>query len=350
MRSRRSWNSPLPRAPSSGPGASAERGADEGRGIALDSEGNVLVAGSFTGSVDFGGGRAHERRRPRHLRRQVRPRRDAHLVAALRRLRQRRGAGHRRSTHRTTCTSPAPSPATVDFGLGPIAGAGGYDIFVARLRPGWNRRLGEGLRGHGKRPRARPRCRHAEQRAGDRRVHGDRQLRRRRPAVGGRHRRLPREADVDGEPRVVEAVRRRLGRHRRRGRDRRVGQRRRHRVTSTARSTLAAAGSTSAGSTDVFLAKFTSAGTHAWSKRFGSINPDRGGALAVAPNGDVVVGGEFQGSVTFGGARADERRRHGRLRGPLQLVRHVPLVARNQFHRGRRGARRSRSTLPARRS
>jgi hypothetical protein len=58
---------------------------------------------------------------------------------------------------------------------------------------------------------------------------------------------------------------------------------------------------TSAGSTDVFLAKFTSAGTHAWSRRFGNINPDRGGSLAVAPNGDVVVGGEFQGSVTFGG-------------------------------------------------
>jgi hypothetical protein len=52
-----------------------------------------------------------------------------------------------------------------------------------------------------------------------------------------------------------------------------------------------------------FLAKYTSAGAHVWSKRFGgSMEAKRGFAVGSGANGDVVVTGMFQGSASFGGA------------------------------------------------
>jgi hypothetical protein len=67
-------------------------------------------------------------------------------------------------------------------------------------------------------------------------------------------------------------------------------------------------GLTSAGGQDIFLAKYSSAGAHLWSKRFGSTDTlmtteslECGRSLAVDSNGDVVVGGSFMGTVDFGG-------------------------------------------------
>ena len=57
----------------------------------------------------------------------------------------------------------------------------------------------------------------------------------------------------------------------------------------------------SAGSADVFLAKFNADGVHQWSKRFGSAGADAGWALAVDPSGHVVLAGKFAGTVDFGG-------------------------------------------------
>ena len=59
---------------------------------------------------------------------------------------------------------------------------------------------------------------------------------------------------------------------------------------------------TSAGSNDGFVAKLSGTdGAHLWSKRFGSTNVDYGYAVAVDAGGNVAVTGFFQGTVDFGG-------------------------------------------------
>jgi len=58
---------------------------------------------------------------------------------------------------------------------------------------------------------------------------------------------------------------------------------------------------TSAGSDDIFVAKFGSEGSHLWSQRFGDGDLQRASALAVDAPGNVVVTGRFSGTVDFGG-------------------------------------------------
>jgi hypothetical protein len=59
---------------------------------------------------------------------------------------------------------------------------------------------------------------------------------------------------------------------------------------------------TSAGASDIFVAKYTAAGQHVWSKRFGATVSDQADAIAVdASTGDVVITGEFMSTVEFGG-------------------------------------------------
>jgi hypothetical protein len=57
----------------------------------------------------------------------------------------------------------------------------------------------------------------------------------------------------------------------------------------------------SAGGTDIFLAKYGPDGTHLWSLRFGSTGDDEGNAVAVDGSGNVFVTGTFRGTVNFGG-------------------------------------------------
>jgi hypothetical protein len=57
----------------------------------------------------------------------------------------------------------------------------------------------------------------------------------------------------------------------------------------------------SAGSYDVFVAKFSGAsGAHLWSKRFGDYSDDAGLGIAVDGSGNVLVTGYFYGNVDFG--------------------------------------------------
>ncbi|MDH4038705.1 MAG: T9SS type A sorting domain-containing protein [Candidatus Krumholzibacteria bacterium] len=58
----------------------------------------------------------------------------------------------------------------------------------------------------------------------------------------------------------------------------------------------------SAGETDGYLVKFSPAGTHQWSKRFGDANLQECRAVATDPAGNVLVTGFFGGTVNFGGA------------------------------------------------
>jgi PKD repeat protein len=57
----------------------------------------------------------------------------------------------------------------------------------------------------------------------------------------------------------------------------------------------------SAGNSDWFLAKFDPTGTLIWANRMGGAGDDAVEAVAIAPNGDVVVVGHFTGSASFGG-------------------------------------------------
>jgi hypothetical protein len=57
----------------------------------------------------------------------------------------------------------------------------------------------------------------------------------------------------------------------------------------------------SAGGRDAFLVKYSSAGAHLWSKRFGSTGQDSGSSVAVDSSGNVFVAGTFTGSINLGG-------------------------------------------------
>ncbi|QDG49533.1 hypothetical protein FIV42_01905 [Persicimonas caeni] len=58
---------------------------------------------------------------------------------------------------------------------------------------------------------------------------------------------------------------------------------------------------TSAGEGDVFLAKFDADGNHLWSKRFGGSAADMGHGLAVDSQNNIVLVGEFGDTADFGG-------------------------------------------------
>jgi hypothetical protein len=57
---------------------------------------------------------------------------------------------------------------------------------------------------------------------------------------------------------------------------------------------------TSAGGADVFVARFSSSGTHLWSRRFGGVNDDFAEGVSVDGAGDIIVTGYFNGSADFG--------------------------------------------------
>jgi hypothetical protein len=56
----------------------------------------------------------------------------------------------------------------------------------------------------------------------------------------------------------------------------------------------------SPGGSDVFVAKFSAAGAHLWSLRAGNGQNQTGGSIAADPAGNVLVSGNFQGSINFG--------------------------------------------------
>jgi hypothetical protein len=58
---------------------------------------------------------------------------------------------------------------------------------------------------------------------------------------------------------------------------------------------------TSAGSSDIFVAKLDPSGNHIWSKRFGNAGAQAGFAAAVDASGNVIVAGYLYGAIDFGG-------------------------------------------------
>jgi len=58
---------------------------------------------------------------------------------------------------------------------------------------------------------------------------------------------------------------------------------------------------TSAGSDDIFVARFDAAGIHLWSERFGDASSQEGCGITTDASGNVFSTGHFKGSVDFGG-------------------------------------------------
>ena len=59
---------------------------------------------------------------------------------------------------------------------------------------------------------------------------------------------------------------------------------------------------TSAGGPDIFVAKFGSGGAHTWSKRFGDADEQLAPCVEVDASGNVIIVGYFEGTADFGGS------------------------------------------------
>lgn len=57
----------------------------------------------------------------------------------------------------------------------------------------------------------------------------------------------------------------------------------------------------SAGGSDIFAARFDRAGLHEWSARFGGTGNDQGSDIAIGPSGEMVLTGNFENTLDFGG-------------------------------------------------
>jgi hypothetical protein len=57
----------------------------------------------------------------------------------------------------------------------------------------------------------------------------------------------------------------------------------------------------STGANDVFVVKYSAAGAHQWSKRFGDANDQRAYAVAAESAGNIAVTGYYYGTIDFGG-------------------------------------------------
>ncbi len=210
-----------------------------GYAVAVDGTGDVVVMGAFQGKVDFGGGPFTSTGTDIFV-----AKFDANGV-------------HQWSQHFPSSTSYASVysvaidgpgnvilagtfQGTVDFGGGPLISAGGEDIFVVSFDANgahqWSKRFGSA--GHD---------------------YSD-------------------GVAVDAMGNIV--------------------------VTGAFRLAVSFGGSTltSAGGSDIFVAKYNAGGVHQWSKRFGSTSEDVGGGVAVDMPGNVAVTGSFRGAVSFGGS------------------------------------------------
>jgi len=54
-------------------------------------------------------------------------------------------------------------------------------------------------------------------------------------------------------------------------------------------------------SSDVFIVKYSSTGSHLWSQRFGTSAPDIGYGVAVDGSNNIILAGQFQNTIDFGG-------------------------------------------------
>jgi hypothetical protein len=209
-----------------------------GTAVAVDGAGNVVVSGYFFGTVDFGGGALTSAGS------------DDLFVAKLdpsgNHLWSKSFGGLGSQYARSVAVDKAGNvilaggfALSVDFGGGALASVGGQDIFVAKLDPSgnhvWSKRYGD---------------------AQDQ---------------------VARGVAVDGAGNVV--------------------------VTGDFKGAVNFGGNTltSAGSSDVFIVKLGANGAHTWSKGFGDAQDQIGQSVAVDKDGNALVTGSLAGAADFGG-------------------------------------------------
>jgi hypothetical protein len=217
-----------------------DAGGEVGYSVAVDGTGNVLLAGSFTGTVDFGGGPLASAGYFDVF--------VAKFDSAGNHLWSKRFGDDLYQRGYSVAVDGAGGVlltgeyyGTLDFGGGPLTSAslGFNDIYVAKLDGAgnhiWSKRFGDAN------------------------------------MQGGL------DVETDGARNVV--------------------------LTGGFEGTVDFGGGplTSLGWSDVFLTKFDSAGNHVWSKQFGDANSQSGRSVAVDGAGNVILTGEFGGTVDFGG-------------------------------------------------
>jgi FlgD Ig-like domain len=217
-------------------------GDDQGLAVASDPFGNVYLAGSFAGTVDFGGGNLVANGGVDIFVAKFNAS-GSHLWS------QRFGDSSLQTCYAVTADASGnvfitgSFSGSVDFGGGSLVCQGANDIFVAKFNSSgahqWSARFGDGFNGVGKQ-------------VGN--------------AIG-----------TDGSGNVL--------------------------IAGSFPSSANFGGSTlfSAGGDDIFVAKFDGAGVHQWSKRFGDANSQECYSLAVDATDAVCICGEYAGTVDFGG-------------------------------------------------
>ena len=217
-------------------------GSDTGYGVGVDSGGNVYVAGTFSGTVNFGGGPLVSAGNS-----------DIFLAkyssAGAHVWSKRIGGTGTEVANGIAVKSNGTFGVTgqfgnfggpVDFGGGPLTSAGGSDAFVAEYASSgahvWSR------------------------------------------AIGGIGNDVGFSVAIDGTSGAVAIT-----------------------GIFTGSVSIACNGITSAGDTDGYVLQYSATGSLAWIRRFGGISSDRGTAIAIAPGGSVVLTGYFNNTADFGG-------------------------------------------------
>ena len=206
--------------------------------IAVDASGNVFLAGSFGGKLDFGGGPLVSAGGYDIFVAKFDPS-GTHLWS--------RRFGDTDDYQEALGVAADPSGAvvvagyfrgTVDFGGGPLVSVGGEDVFVAKLQPNgdhvWSRRFGD----------------------------GDWQV--------------ARSVTVSAVGNVL--------------------------FTGEFYGTVDFGGGllASAGSGDIFIAMLNASGTYVWSRRYGDAEWQESWAVATDPSRNIFIAGDFDGVVNFG--------------------------------------------------
>jgi hypothetical protein len=221
--------------------AMGSTGNDRANAVAADAAGNVIVAGEFSGTVDFGGGNLASAGASDVFVAKYAAGDGAHLWSM--RL---GGTGSDAATGlavdgNSNIIVTGRFSTTVNFGGGNLTSSGSTDVFVAKYAGAdgahlWSRH-GGGALGDG----------------------GD--------AVA---------LDADGNPVVTGFF-------------------------AGSDVDLGGALLDSAGGQDIFLAKYAAAdGAHLWSRRFGGTGDDRAGAVALDGTGHLALTGYFPSSIDFG--------------------------------------------------
>ena len=217
-------------------------GNDVGYGVTADASGNVVVTGSFVGSVDFGGGWLSSNFNSNDIFVAKYSATGGHSWS--------RSFGSTGDDHGNAVAIDASGNvvvtgyfnSTIDFGGGPLTSTGNKEIFLLELNSagqhGWSKRLGG-------------------------------------PSID-----VANAVAIDGSGNII--------------------------ITGFFFGTVDFGGGplTSTSAAKVFLAKYNSLGNHSWSKVFsGSVVADNAIAqgLAVDGNSNILITGYFQGSANFGG-------------------------------------------------